>query len=226
MNKEELITTMGQLGYRLFTPGRKQLSGKKILDLLAELSDTGELRLIEGFPVVLANCARRGIKLDIKSLLSRYEQGQKRINLEKLILISAELLNQEGIETPEGVSEVVEPLRGKYGSLLDLKSLDLDKNRSVAIARLRNTVRRYALDLKRSESAQEKGKKKQLRSFQLSLHLSTLFTPKQKELISKKLDGKPLTKTEKEYFSRVVKKKLMALSDNELRKIASQLIRK
>lgn len=226
MNKEELITTMGQLGYSLITPDKKRLNSNMILDLLAELSDTEELRLIEGFPVVLANCAHRGIKLDINSLFRRYKQGQKRINLEKLIFISAELLNRQGLEIPEGVNEVVEMLRGKYSSLLDLESFELDKNRSISITRLRNTVRRYALDLDRSESAQEKEKKRQLRSFRLNLHLNTLFTPKQKEIILKKLNGEPLTKTEKEYFSRVIKKKLIALTNRELRKIALQLIEK
>jgi hypothetical protein len=101
----------------------------------------------------------------------------------------------------------------------------LDEHRSVSIARLRNAIRRYALDLEKSESAQEKAKKKQLRSFQLSLHLSTLFTPKQKELIFKKLNGDPLTKTEREYFSRIVKKKLVTLGNSELREIALQLIK-
>ena len=91
---------------------------------------------------------------------------------------------------------------------------------------MRNALRRYTTDLEKSEFVREKNKRNQLRSFQLNLHLSTLFPPKQKELVLKKLKGEPLSKTEKEYFSRVVKKKLEALANSELRKIALMLAKK
>jgi hypothetical protein len=42
----------------------------------------------------------------------------------------------------------------------------------------------------------------------------------------KKLKGEPLTKTEKEYFSRVVKRKLEALVNSNLREIALKLAKK
>jgi len=56
--------------------------------------------------------------------------------------------------------------------------------------------------------------------------LSTLFPPTQKELVLKKLNGEPLTKTEQEHYSRIVKKKLEALANSEIRKIASSLTKK
>jgi hypothetical protein len=64
---------------------------------------------------------------------------------------------------------------------------------------LRNTLRRHVIDLERSESLRERDRRRQLRSFQLELHLSTIFPPKQKELILKKLKGDLLSKTEQEY---------------------------
>jgi len=57
----------------------------------------------------------------------------------------------------------------------------------------------------------------------MNLHLNTLFPPKQKELVLRKLNGEPLTKTEQEYYSRVVKRKLEALANSEIRKIATAL---
>ena len=227
MNKEELITALGELGYRLFTPEKQRLSSNKVLDVLDELAGSEDPRLIEGFPVVLANCAHRGIKLDIRSLLSRYgPRSQRRAGLEKLILASSDLLAQEGLEKPEGLDGTVDTLRMNYGDLLQEKVLDLGKHRSVSTERLRNALRRYAIDLERSESVRERDRRRQLRSFQLDLHLSTLFPPKQKELILKKLKGDPLSKTEKEYYSRVVKKKLEGLANSELRKIALALTKK
>ena len=227
MNKDELITALGELGYRLFTPEKQRLSSKKVLDVLDESAGSEDLRLIEGFPIVLANCARRGIKLDIRSLLSRYgPRSQRRVDLEKLILASSDLLAQEGLDKPEGLDDTMDLLTMKYGDLLKQEVLDLGKHRSVSIARLRNALRRYGIDLEKSESVRERDRRRQLRSFQLNLHLSTLFPLKQKELILKKLKGDPMSKTEKEYYSRVVKKKLEGLANSELRKIALSLTKK
>ena len=224
MKKEELISALDALGYRLFTKGNERVNSGKVLDVLDELSGSEDSRLIEAYPVVLANCAHRGIKLDISGLLSRHGQrSHSRSNLEKLILASCDLLAEEGLDQPEGIEVILKTLRPKYGDLLQGEVVDLGTHRSVSTERLRRTLRRYAIDLERHESAREKDRRKQLRSFQLELHLSTLFPPKQKELIFKKLKGDPLSKTEKEYYSRVVKKKLQGLANKELRKIALTL---
>ncbi len=224
MKKEELISALGALGYRLFTKGNERVNSGKVLDVLDELSGSEDSRLIEAYPVVLANCAHRGIKLDIRGLLSRHGQGShSRSNIEKLILASCDLLAEEGLDQPEGIEDILKTLRPKYGDLLKGEVVDLGTHRSVSTERLRRTLRRYAIDLERHESAREKDRRRQLRSFQLELHLSTLFPPKQKELILKKLKGDPLSKTEKEYYSRVVKKKLQGLANKELRKIALTL---
>ena len=227
MKREKLITALGELGYRLFTPEKDKMSSKKVFNILDELSRSEDKRLIEAFPVVLANSAHRGIKLDIRNLLSRYERETKRkSDIEKLILASSDLLAIEGLDKPDWPDDAMDPLRLKYGDLLKGKTLSLSGHRSVSTDRLRNTLKRYVLDLEKSESARQKDKRSQLRSFQLNLHLSTLFPPKQKELLLKKLKGEPLSKTEKEYFSRVVKKKLEALANTELRKIATALTKK
>jgi len=227
MKKEELISALGALGYRLFTKGNERVNSGKVLDVLDELSGSEDSRLIEAYPVVLANCAHRGIKLDIRGLLSRHGQrSRSRSNIEKLILASCDLLAEEGLDQPEGIEDILKTLRPKYGDLLKGEVVDLGTHRSVSTERLRRTLRRYAIDLERHESAREKHRRRQLRSFQMELHLSTLFPPKQKELILKKLKGDPLSKTEKEYYSRVVKKKLQGLANKELRKIALTLTKK
>lgn len=227
MKREELIAALGELGYPLLSPEKGRLSSKRVLDILDDLSDSEDSRLIEAFPVVLANCAHRGIKLDIRSLLSRHERkSQRKANMEKLILASSDLLALEGLDKPEGLDDAMAHLRLKYGDLLKEEILSLANHRAVSIERLRNTLQRYAMDLDKSESARERKKRTQLRSFELNLHLSTLFPPKQKELVLKKLKGEPLSKTEKEYFSRVVKKKLEAIANSELRNVAAKLTKK
>ena len=58
----------------------------------------------------------------------------------------------------------------------------------------------------------------------LEYALSQLFSPKQKELFQKKLKGSPLNKTEKEYYSRTVKKKVSALANPELHRLSQKLM--
>ena len=58
----------------------------------------------------------------------------------------------------------------------------------------------------------------------LEYALSQVFSPKQKELFKKRLEGLPLTKTEKEYYSRTVKKKVVALANPELHRMAQRLM--
>ena len=60
--------------------------------------------------------------------------------------------------------------------------------------------------------------------FSLEHALSQIFSPKQKELFKKKLEGRPLSKTEQEYYSRTVKKKVVALANFELHRLAKKLL--
>ncbi|MDD5260099.1 MAG: hypothetical protein PHD29_09040 [bacterium] len=58
----------------------------------------------------------------------------------------------------------------------------------------------------------------------LDRYMDQIFSAKQKELFLKKLNKGALTKTEKEYFSRVVKKKVSALADTELHTLSKKLL--
>ena len=68
-----------------------------------------------------------------------------------------------------------------------------------------------------------KGSKSRAETYHLRANLGILFSPKQKELVLKRLRGEPFTKTEREYYSRVVKKKLKALASSEIREVAEAL---
>jgi hypothetical protein len=227
MNREELIDALGWLGYSLVEPTPPKVSESHALALLRELAGSTEPRLVEGFPYVLASCAQRGIKLNRNKLLpgDAHDIPVQR-DLEKLVLLSADLLESEGLDTPDGFDETLDILKSKYGNLLDSDAVMLESGVSLSVERLRNTLRRYAADFVRSETTRQRGRNKQKRTFELHLHLSTLFSPKQKELVLKKLHGERLTKTEQEYYSRVVKKKLEALADAEVRKVALTLTKR
>lgn len=55
--------------------------------------------------------------------------------------------------------------------------------------------------------------------------LAQIFSPKQRELFYKKLAGEQLSKTEREYFSRVVKKKVLVLANSQLHHLAQKLLK-
>ena len=227
MNKEDLIFNLGRLGYALVRPETRKVKDYEVLELLDELAESEDPRLVEGFPVVLANCAQKDLKLNFRTLLSRQKSDScKQQALEKLLLLSSTLLTQQGLDKPKNLESLSKSLKTKYGDLLAGDVVDLGNKVSLSTERLRNTLKRYFADLSTSKSTRDRAKNLQRRSFQLNYYLSTLFAPKQKELVLKKYHGESLNKTEQEYFSRKVKKKLEAMINKEVMKVAAALTKK
>lgn len=222
MSREDLILNLGRMGYALVRPETFKVKDHEVLELLGELAESEDPRLVEGFPVVLANCAQRGLKLNFRALLSRHKSDSRNQQaLEKLLLLSSTLLAQNGLDTPKNLESLSKSLKAKYGDLLANDAVDLGNKLSLSTERLRSTLIRYAADLSTSKSTRDRAKNRQLRSFQLNYNLSTLFAPKQKDLVLKKYHGESLNKTEQEYFSRKVKKKLEAMTNKEVMRVAA-----
>lgn len=78
------------------------------------------------------------------------------------------------------------------------------------------------------EFAQKKGEKvynhKNISSTFPFDKLKCFFTDRQIEIIIKKYNREKLTKTEGEYYSRTIKKKIQAISNVQLNKIAEQIL--
>ncbi|HXS99233.1 MAG TPA: hypothetical protein VN915_01000 [Elusimicrobiota bacterium] len=107
------------------------------------------------------------------------------------------------------------------------KDFDVEKlkhrYKETADYRVGRTFLNYFVQANESDSSESKA---QLREdFRRKYNLSLFFAPKQRDLLQKKLRGDPLTKTEREYFSRVVKKKLVALADPDLHRLAQKALR-
>jgi len=227
MRREDLIFNLGRLGYTFLRTETPVVKEDEVLELLDALADSKDPRLVEGFPVVLANCAQKDLKLDFKTLLSRHNSdSRKQQALEKLLLLSSTLLAQQGLNKPKNIESLSNSLKSKYGDLLAGDVVDLGNKVSLSTERLRNTLKRYAADLSTSKLTRDRARNRQRRSFQLNYYLSTLFAPKQKEILLKKYHGEPLNKTEQEYFSRKVKKKLEAMTNKEIMKVAAALTKK
>jgi len=76
----------------------------------------------------------------------------------------------------------------------------------------------------KKDAEKTKQLKEKYEELSLEYALSQVFSPKQKQLFKKKLKGEPLNKTEREYYSRAVKKKVSALANSDLHRLAQKLM--
>ncbi|MGD2097851.1 MAG: hypothetical protein PVG35_09735 [Desulfobacterales bacterium] len=214
--------------------GQKRLTGSQATVILDALASSNDPALVVRFPVVLSICARNGVSLNSHALFSKYwESSPKKQNLEKLLLLTDELFDLEGIDAPQNLKKIASPLKTKYGSLTSSRLLSLSSGLTISIQTAQITLRDYSAKIKNAMPALKsaitdppRGSDQIERSAELDARLDRLFSPKQKDLVFKKLNGKAFTKTEREYYSRVVRKKLLSIADSKVNRIAIKLTQK
>lgn len=222
MKKDNLLKRVSDLGFPLF----EAEEDKKVNLTLADMVKTKGLRLWEGFPVVLANSAEKGLFNYEKVNLYLKEPVDKSCLVELLALSLAlyKFFNLKFTWTD-----------GLYKSLADVgkktseRFLDSLKNSDeLQVGNYRMSTHRLKAVFTNYFS-QSQARLNELLSVKnelgLEYALSQVFSPKQKELFLKKLKGEKLSKTEKEYFSRVVKKKVLALANSELYNLSQKLLK-
>ena len=203
----------------------KNIDDNQIIVILDALANAGDAGIIVRFPAVLAICARRGLVLNYQALFSRYlETNPKRQNLEKLLLASATIFNLQGLEPPINLAEIAASLKSKYGDLLSRGKFQLSNGRHITLQDLQHSLKAYTADRLKSQARQDKTILSPSPSNALDVYLDRLFSAKQKELVFKKREGRGMTKTEREYFSRIVRKKLEAIANEEVVGLARELI--
>jgi hypothetical protein len=201
---------------------QKKMTADQVVIILDALAGADDSSLVARFPAVLAICAQKGIELTSQALFSRYwESSPKRQNLEKLLLVSASLFKQHHSKAPKNLEKITESFKTKYRDLFSGEIIQLSDGIQVSIKDMHKTLRMYTSDPKGAKAVSSQSGRAW--SMQLYIYLDRLFSPKQKDLVFKKLNGESFTKTEREYYSRVVRKKLEAIADKELREIAEAL---
>lgn len=191
--------------------------------LLADLAKNRDLRLLEGFPVVLANALTQSEFHFKPNKAGGMLSSSDRRLLRALYEVSCQLFTLYGLEFPNLKMNDM-PRSGKFkaalagGQPLNLEGLKIDSSR------LKQTFLRYVVQKDAGHGMADDDKLRRRDEFRQEFLLSLLLTPRQKELINKKLTGNPFTKTEREYFSRVVKKKLQALADPDLHRLAQKVL--
>lgn len=220
MVDQKLLDNLNRLGFQLME-AREDVDANKTL---AEVVKSKDTRLWEGFPVLLANAAR-DYNFDYDQV-QKFLTNKEQEDFHTLLLLSLALYQHYHL------SFAWSNQLKKTFSHQDLARLkELRKflshgnkvpvgNRCCDPPRLKQAFNNYfEQDVEKTRQLKEKHEE-----LSLEYALSQLFSPKQKELFQKKLKGELLTKTEKEYFSRTVRKKVSALANPELHRLAQKLM--
>lgn len=225
LKQKNLIIALNLIDSLLKNSDQKKITSDQMVIILDALAGSDDPLLVTRFPAILALCARQGIEVNSLALFSRYgKSSPKRRNMEKLLLISTWLLQRENIKVSENLVKLTEPFMLKNRAIFSSDTFQLSSGVRISIQNMQKTLRKYTSDLNQEKAL--KGGTEGRRSRQVSIYLDRLFSPKQKELIFKKLNKESFTKTECEYYSRVVRKKLEAIANGEVREIADALTSK
>lgn len=221
MVNKSLLKRLGKLGYPLFET--EEVEDANLA--LAEVVQSKELRLWEGFPVVLAHSVEKGL-FDYDKVKGYVKKPLDKLSLTSLLIMSLALYKALNIKfswTDKFYKNLSTKNKKEFNALLKQlkKNEDLKvAGRKVSSQKLRGVFYNYYIQ----ESSNLHGFLSTKEELDLEYALSQVFSAKQKELFLKKLKGEMLTKTEKEYFSRVVKKKVLALANTELHRLSQRLL--
>ncbi len=220
MENKQFLEKLSLLGFPLFETTKTF----DVNETLAEVVKTENARLWEGFPILLANAAKEG-GFDYASVNACLKERKHKERLKGLFLLSLALYKLNGLgfnwakQYGGALSDVDLGEFRKF--LVDLKGdveFDLAGYR-FSPERIKNAFLNYSA-VEANETRAMLNRRDEL---SVEFSLSQVFSPKQKELFKKKLKGEPFTKTEREYFSRSVKKTVMALANPELHRLAQKV---
>jgi len=221
MANDKLLKTLSRLGLPMFEPSEE-------LDVnatLAEVVTSRDLRLWESFPVLLANASenyRFAPEMVERQLLdAEFKKVFQRLLLMTVAVYdfyhlsfawAAQLQKSFSAEDKAAVKDWRQAL--KVNQWPSEQEQECDPQRVKVLFELYYEQR----------VEKERRRKDKQDEFSLEFALSQLFPPKQKQLFRKKLEGDALSKTEQEYYSRTVKKKVVALANSELHSLARKLL--
>jgi len=222
LKRNDLVKRLGDLGFPLMEATEESDANLTLADLVK----SRDLRLWEGFPAVLAFSAERGM-FDYEKTESRFTSSFDKLHFGLLVALSLALYKTLDLKFP-WADKLYASLNKKGHRQFDgylnafRSGEDLHvQQRLMSSQRLKTTFNNYFLN-KQSSLRDLLSTKEELG---LEQALSQVFSPKQKELFFKKLKSEKLTKTEKEYFSRAVKKKVLALANTQLHQLSQRLLR-
>lgn len=217
MKHDELLKKAGELGFKLFEPE----GGADAARTLAAVAHSGDARLMEGFPVMLA-AAAAGAGVNLRELRNRLVHGGK-ASLKELLLLSLAAYHEAGV-WPEWAEDLAEEFSsGELKRRLELLRQGGDVKVGHTVLRAEKLKANFLSYYRQAEESFLTAAAER-EDMGLAYAMAQVFTARQKELFLKRLRQGKFTKTEKEYYSRVVKKKAQALANEELHRLARRVL--
>ena len=220
MEDKELLKQLSHLGLPLFQV-EESLDVNKVL---SETVRSKNVRLWESFPLLLVNASKRN-EFSYEEVTRMLESDFYSHLFKDLVLVSLAFykylhLKFNWVNKLLNQSLFLNSDKEIFNSFFEY----FKKNQDVVVSERRLNLERMQHVFNNYFKKDEVGVNNlRVRKDNLSLEyaMSHLFTPKQKELFLKKFRGEKMSKTEREYFSRVVKKKVLALANSELHRLAN-----
>jgi len=226
LERELLIKDAGQYGYSL-----AQTSSREPSEVLRKMLLSKEGRILEGIPVVLAHILLNGENsLDLMVLEESLPS-----NLRKRFRICTAVTFWFLFWVPNSKpaqSKLKKYLQKRDAATLESVDEKLRTRQRIPIGegatydpeRLENTFKSYVVEQFTEEQNSFSRKLELKRESVFEAAASELFTDKQKTIIKKVLQNETMTKTEKEYYSRVIKPRLKAIRNPDVQSIAGTLL--
>lgn len=221
MENSDFLKRVNELGFPLFGVEEEKNANLTLADMVS----SGNLRLWEGFSVVLANSAEKGL-FNYDKVNCYLKNPSDKSRLASLVVLSLALYRLFNLRFSwaDGFYKTLSDDSKKEFSVF-LKQLKHNSEFNVAGCEMSTQRLKTAFNNYFNKGRNKLNELLSVRNeLSLEYSLSQVFSPKQKELFLKKLKREKLTKTEKEYFSRVVKKKVLALANPELHLLAQKLL--
>lgn len=216
----KLIDQLNKLGYPLFESTKDDIN-----EIIANVVKSNDLRILEGFPVILANAVKKG-NFNYNDVLEKLKEDEEKLLFIYFLLLSLSIYKDQKIKF-SWAEKLHDELSEKYAEKMNDFRVFIKENRDFKIfnyqlnpERIKNIFLNYFV----TDTSKMQKKTDKYKDLSLEYALSQVFSNKQKSLFFKKLNGEKLTKTEGEYYSRTVKKKLLALANSELHRLSRQIL--
>lgn len=223
MKKSELLENMNSMGYPLFETTNTPDTNK----ILAEVIKSKELRFWEGFPILLADSMKKE-EFIYKTILAYLQDKSQRSHFKYMLTMSLALFKIKYVNLP-GLDELLNYSNYINENLFREIYISLKKGlilpgslKSMSTERLIEHFDDYYVNPSRNTDKYLLVKD----DHDFEYALSQVFAKKQKIIFMKKINNEKLTKTENEYYSRVIKKKVFAVANKRLHEMAVRLLMK
>jgi len=221
MKNDDLAKRLSRLGFPLLEVTEEADANVTLADVVK----SRDLRLWEGFPAVLAFSAKMGM-FDYNKTREYLKSASDKMNFGLLLAMSLALYKV--LDLNFAWSDKMRRLfNTENNNKFEVFLKGLKDNRDLQLGSHHLSSQRLKAAFNNYFKQGDKGLADLLsvkEELGLEFALSEVFSPKQKELFLKRLRNEKLTKTEKEYFSRVVKKKALALANPQLHRLSRRLL--